>query len=131
MCMRKCPSFDDANLSMRVKACYPVDVGHQGPWTFSDHCPLKIELIGDEANQPNREHVPCWIRAYHPSDLDALLTYLISAISEESDDPMVPQHLQLLADLRTNVLIEWVKFSKVALEAVDIRQRKKYLDQVS
>lgn len=41
--------FVSRSLQPRVKACQAMDCGEPDPWSFSDHCPLILELMSDEA----------------------------------------------------------------------------------
>jgi endonuclease/exonuclease/phosphatase family metal-dependent hydrolase len=41
--------FVSRSLGARVIACNAVDHGEPDPWSFSDHCPLLLELSGAEA----------------------------------------------------------------------------------
>jgi len=51
-----------------------------------------------------------------PPDLLPALNNPIEALPQELDNAVVPQHLQLLADLGPDVLVHWVKPGEVVLE---------------
>jgi hypothetical protein len=42
--------FISTALTSTVTACFPVDSGKPDPWRHSDHCPLVLEISGQDAN---------------------------------------------------------------------------------